>query len=108
MLRYLLLACVFMSGTAIAAQDCDIRSNPSSIEGSAPTHIDGNEDGRPIIHRPEIPRQNRVSNGVALMPAGESERTITYGGRGRGSFGSRSSPTIVTNEDGRPQLRYAD
>lgn len=102
MLNYLLLASLVVSGSAVASQDCDIRSNPSTIEGSFPTHVDGNDDGRPIIHRPEIPLQNRVSNGVARLDAGsgENERAITYGGR--------SSPTIVTNEDGRPQMRYAD
>lgn len=110
MLKYLILVGLIVSGSAIAVQDCDIRSNPSTIEGSFPTHMDGNDNGRPIIHRSEIPLQGRVSNGVARQDAGtgENERTITYGGRRRGTFGSRSSPTIVTNDDGRPQLRYAD
>jgi hypothetical protein len=36
------------------------------------------------------------------------DRTITYSGPGRGTFGTARSPTIVSNENGRPELRYSN
>lgn len=108
MIRYLLVAGLLMSGAAMAAPAYDIRSNPTGAAGNAPTHVDGNEAGRPIIHRPEAQPGGPVSNGLARQGAGvsETERSITYSGPGRGTFGSANSPIIVTNEDGRPQLMY--
>lgn len=108
MIRYFLVAGFLISGAAMAAPAYDIRSNPAGAAGNAPTHVDGNDAGRPIIHRPEAQPSNSVSNGLARQGAGvsETERSITYSGPGRGSLGSTTSPSIVTNDDGRPQLIY--
>ena len=110
MFRYLIVAGILMSGSALAMPSYDIRSNPLGVSGSAPLNVDGNDAGRPIIHRPEAGPANSISNGVGSLRSGVSDqdKTVTYTGPSRGTFGSATSPTIVTNEDGRPQLRYSN
>lgn len=107
MFRPLLVAGLLICGSALAAPD--VRSVPGGVLGYGPIHIDGTDgDGVPVIHRPEIPASRSVSNGVARQATTGIDRTITYSGPGRGSFGSSRSPAIVSNENGRPELRYSN
>ena len=106
MLRSLLAAALLISGSALATPGQDVRAHPGGVYGNAPAHIDDNDDGRPIVHRPAS--GSAITNGVGGLPAGDEDRTVTYSGSTRGTFGSRTSPTVVTNEDGRPELRYAN
>ncbi|WP_421989166.1 hypothetical protein [Roseococcus sp.] len=107
MFRPLLIAGLLISGSALAMPDS--RTAPGGVLGQAPTHIDGTDGGgQPVIHRPEIPASEAVSNGVARQATTGIDRTITYSGPGRGTFGSERSPTIVSNENGRPELRYSN
>ncbi|WP_424812031.1 hypothetical protein [Roseococcus sp. YIM B11640] len=107
MLRRLAVIGLLISGPAVAAPVYDIRSNPTGVSGTHAPHVVGNDNGRPIIHRPENNALNSTANGVAFMPAGDVDRSIRYSGRGRGTVGSERSPRIVTNDDGRPQLSYS-
>ena len=109
MFRYLITGLLISSG-ALATPSYDIQSNPTGASGTAPTHVDGNDAGRPIIHRPESGPANSISNGVGRQASGTSEndRTVSYSGPGRGTLGSATAPSIVTNENGRPQLRYSN
>lgn len=105
MLRPLLVAGLLVSGSALAAPD--VRSVPGGVLGHGPIHIEGTDGGGlPVIHRPELPRSQRVSNGVARQATTGDDRTITYGGTARGSFGSGRAPVVVTNDNGRPILSY--
>lgn len=107
MFRPLLVAGLLISGSALATPD--VRSVPGGVLGHAPIHIDGTDGGGvPVIHRPEIPASRAVSNGIAQQATTGQDRTITYSGPGRGSFGAARSPTIVSNENGRPELRYSN
>lgn len=106
MLRPLLVAGLLVSACAQAAPP-DARSVPGGVLSQRTLQIVGTDGGGiPVIQRPEIPVSQRVSNGVARQASTGDDRTITYGGRSRGTFGSRHSPIIVTNENGRPILRY--
>lgn len=106
MFRSLLVAGLLVSGSALAATD--VRSAPGGVLGNAPVHIDGTDGGGlPVVHRPEIPRSERVSNGVARQATTGDDRTITYGGPARGSFGAGRA-TVVTNDNGRPILSYSN
>ncbi|TCH96832.1 hypothetical protein EJV46_19885 [Roseococcus sp. SYP-B2431] len=107
MFRPLLVAGLLISGAAVAGPD--IRSIPGGVHGSAPARIIGTDGGGlPVIQRPEIPASRVVRNGVARLATTGDDRTITYSGAGRGSFGAARSPSIVSNENGRPELRYSN
>jgi len=106
MFRPLLVAGLLASGSALAAPD--VRSAPGGVLGNAPTHIVGTDGGGvPVIHRPEIPASQRVSNGVAHQATTGVDRTITYSGAARGSFGAGTA-IVVTNDNGRPVIRYVN
>lgn len=105
MFRPLLIAGLLASGSALA----DVRSTPGGVLGQAPARIVGTDGGGiPVIQRPEIPSSQAVRNGVARQATTGHDRTITYAGPGRGTFGSTRSPAIVSNENGRPELRYSN
>jgi hypothetical protein len=106
MLRSLLAVALLISGSALATPSQDTRAIPGGVYGNAPAHVDDNDDGRPVIHRPAT--GPGVSNGVGDLTAGDEDGTVTYSGAARGSLGSRTSPTVVTNEEGRPELRYSN
>lgn len=107
MFRPLLIAGLLISGSALATPD--VRSVPGGVLGHGPIKIEGTDGGGlPVIRRPEIPASRAVSNGIARQATTGHDRTITYAGPGRGSFGSARSPAIVSNENGRPELRYSN
>lgn len=106
MLPLLLAAGLLVSGCAMVPLEHDIRAVPGGIAGDAPTHVDDNDSGRPIVHRPQANRY-MATNGIGSLEAGDADRTVTYSTPGRGTLGSRWSPVIVTNDDGRPQLRHS-
>ena len=106
MLRSLFVAALLISGSALATPSQDVRAIPGGIYGNAPAHVDDNDDGRPVIHRPAS--GPAISNGIGDLHAGDDDRTVTYSGTARGTLGSRTSPTVVSNENGRPELRYSN
>lgn len=106
MFRSFLAAALLISGSALATPSQDTRAIPGGVYGNAPAHVDDNDNGRPVVHRPAS--GPAISNGIGDLPAGDEDRTVTYSGTARGTLGSRASPTVVTNENGRPELRYSN
>jgi len=107
MFPVLLVAGLLVSGCAMVPPHHEIRNVPGGIAGNAPTHVDDNDGGRPVVHRSEVNRYV-ATNGIGSLEAGDADRTVTYSTPARGTLGSRWSPVIVTNDDGRPQLRHSN
>lgn len=105
MFRSLILAATLISGTALAQPHPDVRGIPGGIQGTAPTHVDGlDSEGKPIIHRPEIPANRAVTSGPGSQQGGADDNTVTRTGPGRGTMAG-DRPAIVTgNEEGRPVI----
>lgn len=105
MARGLLLTFIFLSGCTIAPLPRDIRSLPGGVEGVASARVvDVDEDGKPVIHRPEIPNSRAVSAGLGRLEGGADDTSVSRSGPGRGTMGGNRPAIIVGNEDGRPVI----
>jgi hypothetical protein len=104
--RFLQITVAALSFPA-AAMASDIRMVPGGVQGNAPLHVDGTEDGgKPIIHRPAQNPSAAVRNGPGTMLGGAEDPGITYSGPGQGTHGGRRAPIVVGVDEGRPVLSY--
>lgn len=104
MFRSLIVAAMLVSGAALAQPAYDIRSIPGGVQGNAPAHVHGSEDGTPVIHRPEIPANHAVTAGPGSLQGGGDDASVTRTGPGRGTFGGDRAAIVIGNEDGGPVI----
>lgn len=105
MFRSLIIAATLVSGVALAQPHPDVRSIPGGVQGNAPTHVDGvDSEGKPIIHRPEVPANRAVTAGPGSLQGGAEDSSVTRTGPGRGTLGGDRPAVVTGSEEGRPVI----